>query len=79
MRNDFKLEEGQELKIVNYREKGHLGQTEIYDYEILNQNKEIIGKARKTETTQVRGFASSTHIEQWDLNGEKIFENIERY
>lgn len=79
MKGDFKLEEGQELKLIQRREKGHLGQTEIYDYEIINKEKDIVGKARKTETTQVRGFASSTHIEQWNLNGEKVFENIERY
>lgn len=46
------------------REKGHMGQTEIYSYDIVDiATGETVHKATHTEHMNVKGFATT---EYWD-------------
>ncbi|NNS08331.1 hypothetical protein [Erwinia sp. JH02] len=46
------------------REKGHMGQTEIYSYDIVDiATDEIVYKATYTEHMNVKGFATTEYWE----------------
>lgn len=53
--------------------KGHLGQTEITPFSILNDKEEVIGHGEYTEHTNVRGLSTS-HVLEYILNGQKSCE-----
>jgi hypothetical protein len=54
--------------------KGHLGQTEIYSYDIVNKAGEKKGSIQYTEHTNVRGLTNTYHTVQKDLIGNILYE-----
>ncbi|MCG2572405.1 hypothetical protein LVY74_02380 [Acinetobacter sp. ME22] len=53
------LNSGERIVRGQRREKGHLGQTEILSFTIVNEQDEMIGEGTYTEHTNVRGLQSS--------------------
>ncbi|BBH13388.1 hypothetical protein [Chromobacterium haemolyticum] len=76
IREHLKLEPTDEIKQVGRRDKGHLGQTEIYSYEIFNAQGELICKAELSETQPVRPLTKSLqcHLVKKDTQGRSIEE-----
>lgn len=63
-------------KIIRGRkkEKGHLGQTEILSFTIINDKEEVIGQGEYTEHTNVRGLQNSFILEYTKIDGFKFNE-----
>lgn len=75
MKTKIKLNDGEELKLEKTREKGSMGQTEIYYYSILNSaTREVVGTVEYTESTALKGFKQTHHVTQKDKNGTVIVE-----
>lgn len=63
-------------KIIRGRrkEKGHLGQTEILSFTIINDKEEVVGQGEYTEHTHVRGLQNSFILEYTKTDGFKFNE-----
>lgn len=82
VRKRLGLKETDQIKQISRRDKGHLGQTEVYTYDILSAEGELICKARVEETTPVNRLkakpvctltrldkdgGSPEHLGMWEL------------
>lgn len=56
------------------KEKGHLGQTEILSFTIINDKEEVVGQGKYTEHTNVRGLQNSFILEYTKTDGFKFNE-----
>lgn len=67
--NKVVLLTGEKIVRGQRREKGHLGQTEILSFTIVNEKNEVIGDGRYTEHTNVRGLQNSYILEYSKTDG----------
>lgn len=74
-KSKFKLNPDDQIKFKSKREKGHLGQTEIWTYDILDKDGNVIGSIKETEHTNVRGLNSYKNVVQYNSEGEIVFED----
>lgn len=51
------------------KEKGHLGQTEILSFTIMNDREEVVGAGEYTEHTNVRGLQNSFILKYTKIDG----------
>jgi len=73
-RKRIKLNEGDSIKSKGSRSKGFMAETDIYSYDIINANDEIIGTATHTSHTNVKGGKVTNIIIQQDMSGNTITE-----
>lgn len=72
MKSKLKLNIGEEIKRTSSRTKGFMGETDITEYQIVNQAGEVVGTVTHTDHTAVRGFKRTQTVEQKDLAGNTI-------
>lgn len=72
--NKVKLLPDEKIVRGKMRERGHLGQTEILSFTIVNNRDEIIGRGLYTEHTNVRGLQNSFILEYEKNDGFKFDE-----
>lgn len=72
--NKVLLEAGERIIRGQIREKGHLGQTEILPFTIVNKQNEVVGEGKYTEHTAVRGLHNSYILEYTKKDGTNILE-----
>jgi len=72
--NKVVLLTGEKIVRGQKREKGNLGQTEIWPFKIENENGDIVGDGRYTEHTNVRGLDTSYILEYSKTDGTKFSE-----
>ncbi|MBU2986380.1 hypothetical protein KO528_13545 [Saccharophagus degradans] len=70
----IKLNNGESIKSKGSRTKGFMGETDIYSYEIVDSNNEVVGTAEHTHHTAVKGFKVSQSLTQKDNAGNTIVE-----
>lgn len=76
MKDKVVLNTGETLKYKSMRTKGHMGQTEINIYDVLDANENIVGSVEYTDAFQIRGLKSRRHLIQKDVAG-KILVDIQ--
>ena len=70
----LKLEPGQRLENRRMRTKGHLGETEIEEFDVVSAAGDKVGRVTYTEHTQVRGLKTTHHVEQYDSTGQVVVD-----
>lgn len=73
--NKVVLLTGEKIVRGQRREKGHLGQTEILLFTIVNEQGKIVGDGKYTEHTNVRGLQNSYILEYSKKDGTKLSES----
>lgn len=68
------LLENEVIKQGQRIEKGHLGQTEILSFTIVNTKGEIVGSGQYTEHFNIRGLSSSYILEYKKNDGTNFSE-----
>jgi hypothetical protein len=69
----IKLSSNEKLVCSPMRTKGHVGQTEITRFTIVDDKGQVIGQGDYTEHTNIRGLSTEC-ILHYTLNGQKICE-----
>ena len=69
----IKLSSTDKIVCSRMKTKGHVGQTEITPFSILDDMEQIIGHGEYTEHTNIRGLSTS-YVLEYTLNGQKNFE-----
>jgi hypothetical protein len=52
--------------------KGSMQETDIYTYEVLDENREVVGVVVHTHHTAIKGFRVTQTVEQKDTSGNVI-------
>ncbi|MDY8133376.1 hypothetical protein [Acinetobacter baumannii] len=65
---------GEVIKRGQRKEKGHLGQTEIISFTIVNNKGEVVGSGEYTEHFNIRGLSSSYMLEYRKNDGTNFSE-----
>jgi hypothetical protein len=74
MEDRLKLAPGQSLKLEGRREKGTMGQTEIYTYAVINSAGENVGSVVYTDHTALRGLGRTQSVVQKDTSGQVLVD-----
>lgn len=74
MEDRLKLARGHSLKLEGRREKGTMGQTEIYTYAVVNAGGEKIGSVVYTDHTALRGSGRTQSVLQKDASGQVLVD-----
>ncbi|MBS7815864.1 hypothetical protein [Wohlfahrtiimonas chitiniclastica] len=74
MRNKVVLNTGETLKYKSMRTKGHMGQTEITNYDVIDKDGNIIGSVEHTDAFQIRGLKNRHHLIQKDIVGNIVVD-----
>ncbi|ETR94527.1 hypothetical protein [Acinetobacter lactucae] len=69
------LNEGEKILRGQKREKGHLGQEEIFPFTIVDSDGLEIGSGTYTEHTTIRGLHNSYHLEYTKKDGKNFRES----
>lgn len=74
MRDKLILKDGEDIVLDRSRQKGTMAQTDIEYYNVVNQDKEIVGTVKYTDHTSLNGFSRTQHLEQNDSDGNLIVD-----
>ena len=72
--NKLKLSTGDKLVQTSHKSKGSLGETDIYKYNIVNQNGDITGYVEHTDHTSIKGFHRTQSATQYDINHRTVID-----
>lgn len=72
MKSKLILNDGESLKKISSRTKGFMDETDIVEYQVMNQAGEVVGTVIYTDHTAVRGFKRTRTVDQKDLAGSTI-------
>lgn len=72
MESKLKLNAGDTLKQIGHKMKGSMQETDIWTYEILNRDGEVVGSVVHTDHTAIKGFRRTQTVEQKDSSGNVI-------
>jgi len=68
------LKEGESLVSKGSRTKGFMCETDIYFYEVINVNNEIVGTVEHSHHMAVKGFKVTQSLIQKDNTGNTIVD-----
>lgn len=74
MENRLKLSNGESLRQISHRSKGPLAETDIYEYEIIDDSGIVVGTATYTDHTTINGLKRQQSLVQLDASGNTINE-----
>jgi len=74
MESKLKLNKGDTLKQVNHKTKGPMQETDIWIYDILNENGATIGTVIHTDHTAIKGFGRTQTVEQKNIFGKTVVD-----
>ncbi|WP_331775449.1 hypothetical protein [Sulfurospirillum sp. 1612] len=72
MESKLNLNAGDTLKQTEHKMKGPMQETDIWTYEILNQDGEVVGSVIHKDHTAIKGFRRTQSVEQKDSSGNVI-------
>lgn len=74
MRNKIILKDGEKLKLISNKSKGHMGQTEITTYSVVDEGGNIVGSVVHTDAFQINGLRHRNHVIQKDSSGNVLVD-----
>lgn len=74
LKDKLKLTPNEKLVEVSHRMKGSMQETDIYKYEIINSNGDVVGYVEYTDHTSIRGFNRTQSATQYDVNHKLIVD-----
>ncbi len=74
METKLRLNPGETLKFTGHRSKGHLAETDIDSYTIVNGAGAVVGSVEHTDHTSINGLKRSQHVIQKDTAGNVVAE-----
>lgn len=70
----LKLNNGDELKLINKFEAGSLGQKERYTYEIINSEGVLVDRVKYSVNTSIKSpYTENYTVCQYDGDGNEVF------
>ncbi len=73
MESKLQLQPGETLHFISSKSKGSLAETDINEYEIKNQNGDVVGTVVHKDTTSRRGKRTQ-EVVQKDISGDTIVD-----
>ncbi|WP_394222681.1 hypothetical protein [Alteromonas gracilis] len=77
IKNKLTLKQGEVLKLIDHRMKGSLQETDVYNYDIVDESGLKVGSVEYTHHTAIKGFKVTQTMTQKTLDGEIV--NNERW
>lgn len=74
LENKLKLNHGDKLIKVSHKMKGSLQETDIYEYNIVDQNGNIVGYVDYTDHTSIKGFQRTQSATQYDIDRKVVLD-----
>jgi hypothetical protein len=69
------LKDGESLKSKGSRTKGFMGETDIYSYDVLDSENQIVGSVEYSHHTAVKEFKVTQTLVQKDLEGNAVVDD----
>ena len=73
MESKLQLQPGETLHLLSSKSKGSLSETDIYEYEIRDENGAVVGTVVHTDTTSRRGRRTQDVVQK-DISGNTIVD-----
>ncbi len=74
LENKLKLNQGDKLIEVSHKMKGPLQETDVYKYNIVDQNENIVGYVDHTDHTSIKGFQRTQTATQYDIDRKVVLD-----